>query len=279
MNIRTSMFLFAAVVAFCPACLSLKEVNEYAATSVVSLNRINELNYSYSEYCRRDCEFRQMQKGEIDTFYNCVCTPIAAKADSTILLIHQTLLRYLQAVEKISNNQNFRYDVSGFAGAIQQNSLLRLSEQQTSVITKAGNILATAATSFYRKKELKKYLEKADPVFSDLVDIFLFLLNDRLRKQLRNDYEIRFANETQMLGNAKNDKGFKQFIVKQSLDERAWYTSHVAYLNCYVALLRKVQEGHHQLYLQRDHLKDSNVKELAKRYAADLQDIAATVKQ
>ncbi len=277
---KQTFSIFYLLILFCGSgCLSLKEVNEYAATSVVSLNRVSELNYSYSEYCRRDCELRQLRQGEIDTLYNCSCTAIAAKADSTILMINHTLLAYLQAVEKISNNQNFRYDVSGLSGAVQQNSLLKLNNQQTSVITKAGNILATAATSFYRKNKLKEYLEKADPVFSDLVQTFIFLLNDRLRIQLREDYEIRLANQTQMLGNAKNDKGFKQFIVKQSLDERAWYTSHVAYLNCYVALLRKVQEGHHQLYLQRDHLKDSNVKNLAKRYAADLQDIAASVKQ
>ena len=279
MNIRSAILLFVFISAYFTSCLSLKEVNEYAATSITSLNRINSINYSYADYCRRDCELRQMRLGEIDTLYNCLCSPVAAKADSTIFIIHKTITSYLQAIEHLSNNQHFQYDASGMAGALQDNPLLKLNEQQKGIITKAGNILATAATAYYRKNELKKHLEKADPVFSDLMETFIFLLDKRLRVQLVLEHEIRFTNQQQLLQNAKADKGLKQLIVKQSIEDQAFYLKHIDYLNCYVALLGKIREGHHQLYLQRNHLKDKNIKELAIRYASDVQGIAATVKQ
>ena len=279
MNIRSAISLYVFISAYCTSCLSLKEVNEYAATSITSLNRINTVSYSYADYCRRDCELRQMRLGEIDTLYNCLCSPVATKADSTIFIIHKTITGYLQAIEQLSNNQNFEYDASGLAGALQDNPLLKLNEQQKGIFTKAGNILATAATAFYRKKELKKYLEKADPIFSDLMETFIFILNNRLRVQLVLEHEIRFANQKQLLQNAKADNGLKQLIVKQSIADQVFYITHIDYLNCYVTLLGKIRDGHHQLYLQRNHLKDKKVKDLAMRYAADVQDIAATVKQ
>ena len=260
------------------SCLSLKEVNEYAATSVSSLNRLQEIKYSYDDYCKRDCELRQMRSGQIDTTYNCLCIPIAIKADSTIRQIQYTVTTYLQAIEQISNNQNFRYDVSPLTIAMQQNTYLKLSPSQTTTVTKAGNTLATAATVYYRKNQLKKYLEQADTVFAGLMQTFIYLLDSRLRVQLREDYETHFANQNQMLDNAKNDKGLKQFIIRQSLDERGYYLRHISLLDCYVSLLGKVKEGHHQLYLQRNHLNDKNIKQLAKRYADEVQGIASSVK-
>ncbi len=274
-------FLLFSVVAICSCtgCLSLKEINEYSSTSITSLNKINDIQYSYSEYCSRDCDLQQMRKGVIDTQFNCNCTQIALKADSAIWQIHSTITNYLQAIEQLSNNQQFTYDATGLAGALQSNQLLRLNDQQTAIISKSGNFLATIATAFYRKRELKKYIEQADPILGELMETFVYLLNNRLRVQLRIDYEKHETNLKQQLDDSSTGKSLKQMIVLQFINERKYYLHHISLLDCYVSLIEKVKEGHHQLYLQREHLQDKSLKNLAKRYADDIQSLAATVKQ
>ena len=267
------------ILCTCTGCLSLKEINEYSSSSITSLNKINQIQYSFSDYCNRDCELQQMRNGVIDSQYSCNCVQIASKADSAILLIYSNCIAYLKAIEQLSNNQEFNYDASALAGDLKNNPLLRLNDQQTAIISKSGNFLATIATSFYRKRELKKYIEKAAPILAELMETFIFLLNNRLRVQLRIDYEKHEANLKQQLDNSSNDKSLKQLIVLQFINERKYYLDHVSLLDCYVSLVNKVKEGHHQLYLQREHLQDKSLKNLAKRYADDIQSLAATVKQ
>lgn len=276
---KKTLFVILSFSPFLFSCVSLKEVNQYAASSVTSLNKINDINYSFSDYCQRDCELQQLRSGKIDTLFKCNCEPLAAKADEAVQKIHYTITSYLRAIEQLTNNKGFTYDVSNLSAALQANPLIKLTPAQDTIFTNAGNFIATAATAFYRKRKLKQYLNQADPVFQSLTETFIYLIDNRLKSQLKISYDTRFANLNQMLENANDNKGFKQFVIKVYLDERAYYKKHVALLESYAALLKTVKRGHHDLYLQRNNLKDTKVKELVKRYAEDVQDIVANVKK
>lgn len=256
-------------------CASLNEVNQYTAASVTSLNKINESNYTFAKYCREDCELQQLRSGKIDTLFHCNCYEPAAKADEAIQKIHSAITAYLNAIAALSNNKSFTYDISNLTASLQQNPLLKLSDNQVEIYNRAGNFISTSATAFYRKKKLKQYLEKADPVFGQLTETFIFLINSRLRQQLRINYEVRLANSYQMLDNAKNDQGLKQMIIKSFLDEKNYYEKYNAVIDNYTALLMNVKKGHHELYLQRGNLKEAKTKALIKQYTKEVQDIAA----
>lgn len=256
-------------------CASLNEVNQYTAASVTSLNKINESNYTFAKYCREDCELQQLRSGKIDTLFHCNCYGPAAKADEAIQKIYSAITAYLNAIAALSNNKSFTYDISNLTASLQQNPLLKLSDNQVEIYNRAGNFISTSATAFYRKKKLKQYLEKADPVFGQLTKTFIFLINSRLRQQLRINYEVRLANSYQMLDNAKNDQGLKQMIIKSFLDEKNYYEKYNIVIDNYTALLMNVKKGHHELYLQRGNLKEAKTKALIKQYTKEVQDIAA----
>lgn len=277
MNIKKH-FILIVVFPSIVSCVSLNEVNQYAATSVAGLNKMNDANYTFGNYCEQDCELQQERSGEIDTLFTCDCQQPAAKADEAIQKIHFTITSYLSAIQQLSDNKGFTYNVSNLTAVLQQNLLLKLTDEQVSVYTKSGNFIATAATTFYRKKSLKKYIAQADPVFQNLTETFIFLINNRLREQLKIGYDTKLANITQMLDNAKNDRGLKQLLVKLYLDEKAFYKKYDKLINSYTLLLRSVQKGHHDLYLQRNNLKDITTRELIARYARDAQDIIASLK-
>jgi hypothetical protein len=260
------------------SCVSLNEVNQYATTSAAALNKINDVDYTFTTYCRQDCELQQLRSGSIDTLFKCNCEETAKRADEAIQKISTTITAYLIAIEQLSNNKSFTYNFSNLTTGLQQNPLLHLTDQQVGVYTKAGNFISTAVTAGYRKNKLKQYIEKADPLFQDLTETFIFLINNRLRAQLRIGYDIRLTNIRQMFGNVKNDKGLKQMIVKWYLDENDYYKMHDTIINSYVALLRSVQKGHHELYLHRNNLKAYDTKELIRNYQLDVQDIIASLK-
>lgn len=277
MNIKD--FLVIVILPSLISCASLREVNQYATVSSASLNNINEVDYTFNDYCLHACELQQLRSGEIDTLFHCDCEETAAKADEAIRKIHSAITSYLVAIGQLSDNKSFSIDAANLTGALLQNSFLKLTDRQVETYTKAGNFIATSATALYRKGKLKEYIEKADPIFQDLTETFIFLINNRLREQLKTDYDTRLANIKQMLDNAENDKGFKQIVIKLFLDEQAYYKKHNALLDSYAALLRSVKKGHHDLYLQRNNLKDMATRALIKNYAKDVQDIVAGIEK
>ncbi|GEO07845.1 hypothetical protein [Segetibacter aerophilus] len=270
---------FAILVAF-PfffGCVPLTEVHNYAASSVEALNKYNSIDYTYKDYCHQDCELQQLRIGEIRPNFVCNCQEAAASADDAMQKIRLTITAYLEAVAQLSNNSEFSYDVSGLTGALQKSPLLRLTDEQVSISTKAGNFIATAATSFYRKKKLKQYLTEADSIFQQLTETFIYLIDNRLRAQLKFEYDARLPNIKQMLDNA-TDRGLKQILVKQYLDEKAYFDKHNGLIDNYVALLKSVQKGYRDLYIHRYNLKDVNTKEVLQKHLQDLQYLASSLR-
>ena len=270
-------FAFFIVLPFFISCASLSEVHDYATASVVALNKMDTLDYTFNDYCRRDCELQQMRLGEITPVFNCNCQEAAANADDAIQKIHLTMVAYLTAIAQLSNNKNFSYDASGLAAALQKSTLLQLNDKQVAATKKAGNFIATAATTFYRKKKLKEYMGQADSVFHDLTETFIYLVDNRLRAQLQFEYDARVPNIKQMVDNT-SDKGMKQLFVKLYLDEKAYYNRHIALIDAYVTVLKLVQKGYHDLYTHRYNLKDESIKDLVKHYSQDLQYITSSIK-
>lgn len=264
-------------IACLTGCVSSSEIHTFASNSVQALQKVNGSGYSFSDYCRQDCELQQMRRGIIVDSFACNCVQPAASADSAIQKIHFTITAYLDALEQLSNNKGFNYDVSGLAEAIQKSSLLQLSSQQVSIATRAGNFISTAATTFYRSNKLKQYIGDADPIFQDLTETFVYLVDNRVRAQLKFEYEAHLPNIRQMMDNT-TERSLRQFLVKLYLDEKTAYLKHNASLDSYVRVLQLVQKGHHELYLQRNNLKDTKTKDLIKRYSKDLQYIFLTLK-
>lgn len=270
-----SLLLFAFSVL--SGCAPFSEVHKFATSSAEALNKINEVDYTFKDYCHQDCELQQLRLGEIKPFFNCNCEEAATNADTAVQKIHHTITAYLQAVAQLSNNSDFSYDVSGLTQALQKSTLLQMTEKQMGITTKAGNFIATAATSFYRKKKLKQYLGQADTIFQDLTETFIYLIDNRLRAQLKFEYDTRVPNIKQMVDNT-SDKGARQVFVKLYLDEKAYYDRHNMLLDKYVALLKLVQKGYHELYIHRYNLKDDGIKDLTKHYSEDLQYIVSSLK-
>src|SRR5437870_6029337 len=110
---RKKPFIVLVILPFLVGCVSLSEVHNYAASSVEALNKINDIDYTFKDYCHQDCELQQLRIGEIRPTFTCNCEEPAASADNAIEKIHSTITAYLQAVEQLSNNNGFSYDVSG----------------------------------------------------------------------------------------------------------------------------------------------------------------------
>ncbi|MGI8637079.1 MAG: hypothetical protein ACR2KZ_16930 [Segetibacter sp.] len=274
---KKSQFVLFIFLPFFYSCVSLTEVHNYATTSVKALNNIDSVDYTFKDYCQQDCELQQLRAGEIRPDFICTCLSAATSADEAIQEIRLTVTAYLQAVASLSNNKAFSYDVSDLTQAVQKGRLLNLDEKQVSVATKAGSFIATAATTMYRKKKLKQYLGEADTLFQNLTKTLVYLVDNRLRAQLKFEYDARLANVKQMLDNA-NDMAVKQMVIKSYVDEKAYYNKHDTLIDAYVVLLKAVQKGYHELYTLRYKLNLESTKKLIRNYSQDLQDLASSVK-
>ena len=95
---RKIPFSLLFIVPFIIGCTPMTEIHNYAASSVDALNKIDRLDYSFNDYCRQDCELRQLRIGEIRPTFTCNCSEAAANADEAIQKIRQTITAYLHAV-------------------------------------------------------------------------------------------------------------------------------------------------------------------------------------
>jgi hypothetical protein len=262
---------------FLHSCVSLNEVHKYATTSVAALNKIDSVDYTFKDYCQQDCELQQLRIGEIRPAFTCNCVEAATNADSALKKIRLTVTAFLSAVDSLSNNTRFSYNASGLTHALQKSSFLNLDEKQVSASTKAGNFIATASTTFYRKKKLKQYLGEADTLFQNITETLIYIVDNRLRTQLKFQYEARVANVKQMLDNT-NDKAIKQMAMKWYLDEKGYYNKHNVLIDTYVALLKLVQKGYHELYTRRYKLNAKGTKDIINLYSDDVQYLISSVK-
>lgn len=267
---RKLLMALVIVLLFFQSCVPLAEVHDYASSSVLALNKINNIDYTFRDYCRQDCELQQLRSGEIQPSFACSCTEAATNADTAVQKIYLTVKAYLTAIDSLSNNKNFSYNVTDLSKSLEKSALLNLNEQQKSISIKAGNFIATAATAYYRKKKLKQYLGQADSLFQNVTETLLFLVDNRLRAQLKFAYDARLANAKQLLDNT-TDRGVKQAVVQSYLDEKHYFTKHNTLIDTYVAILKLVQKGYHDLYIHHEKLSRSNIKELLNHHLQDLQ--------
>jgi len=266
------MIIIAGVGAF-SSCANLKQVNDFAATSVKGAAGFESLPYNFMQVCLDNCTEKDIKDNHLNPG-ECDCTG-PSKADSVDYLLYKTISAYLDGLQCLSNNDLTTYQFNGLTDQLSGSGLesLHISAEQSGAYGKLGNILSKAITDGYRRNKIKIYISEANAPLKILIRYLEFNLSDNLIGQLKIRGLRLKSDYFDLLKDQGSNAYDKRKIIEDYNFQKGELDRKAAELLCYAKLLRSIADGHQKL---ADHLKrlhKADVKLMITQYASSIKDI------
>ena len=110
------------------SCVNLKHVNDFSSTSLNSLKKFEEINYSFKQNCFDNCQNIKIQNLNLNSD-ECDCAS-NVKADSITLIIYSSLRGYLDGLTKLSKNDVTNYKMDAFTTALTEGNFGAITVQK-----------------------------------------------------------------------------------------------------------------------------------------------------
>jgi hypothetical protein len=277
---RTLPLWICICLLFNAACVNLKEVGEFAHTSKTSLANLQTIEYGFAQACRDRCRMDAMEVFRIERSEDCGCQTYQ-KADSVLLRIQLTINGYFDGMEQLSGNQLTRYNLSGQKRLMQEGVFgeWRISEQETHAYTNLAELIASASTDGFRRRELRRYIEVANQPLLTLLEHMEMILIGNLQTTLDNK-KSRLYGYYQKLTYSNNlsdlETGLATKLYYEELDAIHMVEQQI---DATIQALQKIAEAHQVLYNERNRINRKDFKAIIKLYQSDISDLIAAFNQ
>ena len=244
--------IYPILLLVCSSCLRLDAVQQYAAESQAAAAQFKEITPTFRALCQQKRQLRDLSRGRAQRTYQDSCA-LHLRADSAAQAMQTILVDYLTALQSVSSGGRIAYDLSPVGQAISSNSLISLDENTVTAYQSLLELLTTAATEAYRRREVERLVAQAHPSLVTLIDQLRFVTHESLREAVAQQQEMQYLNVRELADSAQT------FVERRSLwqeyiGQAEQYEQQQQQLDTYAALLNTIKEGHQQLYDQRKRL-------------------------
>jgi len=255
------------------SCVNLKHVNDFSSSSLKSIKKFEEINYSFKQNCLENCQDEKIKNLSLNA-KDCDCK-LNEKADSVTLLIYNSVRGYLDGLTSISDNDLTSYKMDALTKALTEGDFgsIKIEKEQVEAYSKISKILLKAFTDEYRKKKIKEYVTEANEPLKVLITYLDFNLSSNLvgklnvQKQRIESYYFDLTKDS-TLSIIEKRKAVEEYYVQLGKIE-----SKQKELITYSKALKKIAEGHQKLVDNIEKLSKDEIKELLTQYSSDIQDI------
>jgi hypothetical protein len=256
-------------------CANLKHVNNFSSTSLNSLEKFEDINYSFEQNCIDNCLDKKINDLALN-LKDCDCQTNRI-ADSATFVIYNSLRAYLEGLLKISNNELTTYKMDAMNKSLKEGEFgpVKIEKNQADAYSKISKTILRAFTDGYRKKKIKDYVKEANEPFKVLIYFLDFNLSSNLvgklnvkKKRLESTYFDLSKDET--LSNYEKRKVVEEYYQKVSEIE---YQQNELFL--YSKALRKIAAGHQKLLDNIETLSTTKIKEELTQFSSDIKDIVS----
>jgi hypothetical protein len=255
------------------SCVNLKHVNDFSSTSLKSLKKFEDINYSFKQNCLDNCQDNKIHNLNLNA-EDCDCV-LNDKADSVTLLIYSSLRGYLDGLTNLSNNDLTSYKMDALTKALTEGKFgsITIEKEQVEAYSKISKILLKAFTDGYRKKKIKEYVKEANEPLKVLITFLDFNLSANLVGKLNvqkgriKSYYFDLTKDPS-LSTIEKTKAAEQYYSQLSKIEAKQNE-----LLTYSKAIKKVVDGHQKLTENIEKMTKAEIKELLTQYASDIQDI------
>ena len=167
------------------SCVNLKHVNDFSSSSLKSIKKYEEINYSFKQNCLDNCQDKKINDLSLSA-KDCDCK-LNEKADSVTLLIYNSVRGYLDGLTNLSNNELTSYKMDALTKVLTEGDFgsIKIEKEQVEAYSKISKILLKAFTDEYRKRKIKEYVLSANEPIKVLITFLDFNLSSNLIGNLR----------------------------------------------------------------------------------------------
>ncbi len=253
------------------SCVNLRHVNDFASSSLVSMGKFEEINYSFTQNCLENCHDRKIAELNLNAD-DCNCE-LNEKADSITLLIYNSVRGYLDGLSSLSNNDLTSYKMDALSRSLTENDFgsVKIENEQVEAYSEISGILLKAFTDEFRKRKIKEYVTEANEPVKVLIAFLDFNLSSNLAGKLnvqKQRLESHYFDLTKdpALSAFEKRKLVEEYYLRLNAIE-AKQTELFTYSNA----LKKIAEGHQILVDNIDDLNNDEIKILLTQYSGDIQ--------
>ena len=256
-------------------CVSFQKVNDYAASSLKSLKKYDEIGYSYTRACRDKCNMEQIRFLRLSKDV-CACGT-EKTADSVITVLYNSVKGYYDGLNKLSANNLTSYKTEALTKVLKSGQFgdLKIEKAEVDAYAKLSSLMLTAITDGYRSKKIKIYIAGAN----ESIQILLKSLEYSLASNLTGKLIIHKQRIESIYFDLVNDSLASAFEKKRAIDEYNGLNEETdirhKQIMSFSKSLKNISAGHQVLYEHRNKMNAKEIRELLARYASELEDLVS----
>ena len=259
------------------SCVNLKPVSHFSSTASSGLQKLEEINYSFTKHCIENCRLEAVRGFEFKRELECNCDGYK-NADRAMLLIYRSIKGYFDGLTRLSGNDVSAYNLNGLKTSLTEGTFgdITISKDQANAYATISKILLNVTTDIYRKNKIKKYIGEANGPVHVLLDKLQFILQKNLAGELSFKKEKWYAyyQEMKMNGGLSGyEKSKAALDYYQVLDEINELQDEIY---VFATGLKKISEGHQKLYDNRNRMTAKELREILAAYAGDIGEMMSS---
>jgi hypothetical protein len=276
-NNATGNALLIIIVVLFSSCINLKTVQDYTKSSIKTIGKYEELNYTFNSHCTDRCLFESVRKNIISRESECNCD-VYQRADSVTLVLYNAINSYFSALGDLAANNVTNYNLGPLQKSLTEELIpvsgkpININKDQVASYQKIATLLLNATTNGYRKRKLRQLIEEGNEPIKILLGGFQNILSDNLAGVLNFKKERLFAfyNEIVLDNSSSIYERRKATLEYNETLEKV--NSKQKQIKALSKSLKKVAEGHEKLAKSK-----LSVKELQQELTPVSTDIKAII--
>ena len=246
------LITYLSLVLVCSSCLSMKSVQQFATESTESVEQLAGVSLTFQALCQRKRQLRDLRQSQVLRTYQDSCG-LQQQADSAVLLMQGALHEYLVSLATVASGERPQYDLSPAKDALLSSGAISLEEETLGAYQSLLELLATATTEGYRRRQVQQLVKQANGPLATLVEQLTLVVNETFREAIGQQKEMLYLTARETADSAQTFVE-RQRVLKGYIGEADYYEQQLDLLGTYAEILAVIKEGHQQLYEQRDKL-------------------------
>ena len=268
---------YCLLLVVCSSCLSLEAVQQYAAASTEATDTFSGIQLTFQDLCQRKRQLRDLRQSRVLRTYQDSCA-MHQQADSTVIKIQGAIQDYLTALHTISSGERVRYSLAPLQEALTGSGLVSLQAPSADAYRNLLELVTTASTEAYRRRQVERLVTQAHPPLTALLDQLTKVLDESWREAIRQQKAMMYLHTRELADSAQTFME-RQEVLRRYIDEARYYEQQEQLLDTHVAVLQVIQEGHQQLYERRDQLHRRETVAGLAFYVGELRSLQRTLDQ
>ena len=269
-TLYTTIILFMLLFG---GCASLKTVNDFASSSLNSVTKFEEIDYSFRNNCINNCQNKKLKDLNI-SLADCDCTA-DNKADSVTMIIYQAIRGYFEGLTNLSNDELTNYKFDAISQSLSDNNFgkFKVDQKEAEAYSNISSVLLKAFTDGYRSSKLKEYIRQANEPIKILINKLHFILAENLTGKIDNQMDNARFTCSDLIKDTLLSTYAKRLAIKEYFTSIEKMQPIKEGISTYSKGLKKIEEGHQKLYDNLDNLNTDELKNQLTEYGSEIKDI------